>query len=81
MRLYVGVCLVRLHHCFSSLVQETAVESEVKVWCTQPFEGYSALLASINQTACSCAFTEQENHIMLAHSHGHGLQLTINHPG
>lgn len=46
----VGLPLVLLHHCFSSLGQETAVEreAEVKV-CTQPFEGYSVLLANINQ--------------------------------
>ena len=56
----VGPPLALLHHCFSSLEQETAVESEVKVCCTQPFEGYSALLASINQTAQSRTFTEQE---------------------
>lgn len=29
--------------------QETAVVSEVKVCSVQPFEGYSALLAGINQ--------------------------------
>ena len=47
--------------CFSSLGQETAVEREagVKV-CAQPFEGYRALLANINQIAWSWAFTELE---------------------
>lgn len=48
----VGLPLVLLHHCFSSLGQETAVESEAEVKvCAQPFEGYSAPLANINQTA------------------------------
>ena len=48
----VGLPLALLHHCFSSLGQETAVESEAEVKvCTQPFEGYSALLANINQIA------------------------------
>lgn len=37
----VGLPLVLLHHCFSSLGQETAVKSEAEVKvCTQPFEGY-----------------------------------------
>lgn len=55
---------------FQQFEQETAVESgaEVKV-CTQPFEGYSVLLANINQMAWSWAFTEPENHSVLAHSH------------
>ena len=66
----VGLPLVLVYHCFSSLGQETAVESEAEVKvCTQPFEGYSALFAKINQIARSWAFTELENHIMLAHSH------------
>lgn len=48
----VGPPLVLLDHCFSSLGQETAVESEAKVKvCAQPFEGFSALVANINQTA------------------------------
>ena len=57
----VGLPLVPLHHCYSSLGQETAVEREagVKV-CAQPFEGYRALLANINQIAWSWAFTELE---------------------
>lgn len=56
-----GLPLVLLNHCFSSLGQETAVESEVEVKvCTQPFEGYSALFAKINQIARSWAFTELE---------------------
>lgn len=78
----VGLPLVLLHHCFSSLGQETAVESEAEVKvCTQPFEGYSVLPANINQIAWSWAFTELENHIMLAHSHRHRLQHTVSHAG
>lgn len=78
----VGLPLVLLNHCFSSLGQETAVESEAEVKvCTEPFEGYSALFAKINQIAQSWAFTELENHIMLAHSHRHRLQLTVSHAG
>lgn len=78
----VGLPLALLHHCFSSLGQETAVESEAEAKvCTQPFEGYSALLANINQIAWSWAFTELENHIMLAHSHRHRLQPAVIHVG
>lgn len=74
--------VVLLHHCFSSLGQETAVESEAEVKvCTQPFEGYSVLPANINQVAWSWAFTELENHIMLAHSHRRRRHLAVNHAG
>lgn len=39
-----GPALALVHHCFSSLGQETAVESEAEVTVsTQPFEGYTAL--------------------------------------
>lgn len=83
----VGLPLVLLHHCFNSLGQETAVESEVKVCCTQPFEGYSALLASINQIAWSWAFTELEkpHHVSTftqtqAPGHRHSCWIIRGHP-
>lgn len=57
-----GLCqTLVLPHCFSSLRQETAVGSEGKACCMQPFEGSTAVLASINQTARSLTFTELEN--------------------
>lgn len=48
---FVGPPLILLHHCFSSLGQETAVDSGIEVGHTQPFQGYSALPGNINQTA------------------------------
>lgn len=56
------------------------MEREVEV-CTQPFEGYSAPFAKINQIARSLGFffTELQNHIMLAHSVGRKCQHTVSH--
>lgn len=78
---FAGPPLVLLHHCFSSLGAGNSCGEWGKSLQRAAVWGLQCTARQYQSKLHETSASAETNHIMLAHSHRHGLQLAITHPG